>query len=326
MTFVRTLLLGWCAVLLFSGCGRNTEPPLRIGLGAWPGFEYLYLAKAKGFFDEEQVRVDLVEFSSVADSVKAFERGQVDVFGATLVELLLARDRGARLPQAFYVTDISEGADVIAARVPLKSLSDLRGKKIGLEFGSMNIYLLVRALERENMTLADVVPVPYDQGSIFEGFSRGEIDAAVTWPPASYQMLESGKAEIIFSSRDIPNEVVDALMSDPSLITSRTRELAAVARAFERAVAYSQTHRADAHQIMAGRQGTTVEQFAQAVEDGLRIGRLAEQRGFFEPGGLLEKTSPLADRALRESGQLRARENYLECYSPLVERAAAAKP
>lgn len=324
MKFARTILSAWVCAILLAGCGKEEKPPLRFGLGAWPGFEFLHLAKAKGFLAEENVKVELVEFSSVADSVKAFERGQVDAFGATVVELLLARDRRARLPQAFYVTDISEGADVIAVRSPMKSLSDLRGKKVGLEFGSMNIYLLLRGLERAQMSLSDISPMPYDQGSIFEGFARGEIDAAVTWPPASYQMIATGKATIVFSSRDIPNEVIDAFISDPEIIKSRTRELAAVTRAFEKAVAFSKTHRDEAYMIMAERQGTTVAQFAQSVEDGLRIGRMAEQSQFFEPSGLLEKTSVLADRALRESGQLRSKQNHGDCYSPLVVREAMA--
>lgn len=311
-------------VLLLAGCSESPKEPIRVGLGAWPGYEFLYLAKEKGFFEEENIKVRLVEFSSVSDSVKAFERGQVDAFGSTFIELLMAKDRGARVPQAFYVADISEGADVIIARKPATSMRDLRGRRFGLEFGSMNIYMLVRGLHQAGMTLADVVPVPVDQGSIYDSFREGQIDVAVTWPPASYKILDTGEATLVFSSKDIPNEVVDVLISDPAVLSSRREEMAGLTRAFEKAVAYSRENQSDAYTIMANRQGTTTEQFAQSVNDGLRVGRMVEQARFFAPGGLLEKTVAQVDEALRSSGQLQTPPAFKDSYTPAIIELATA--
>ena len=66
---------------------------------------------------------------------------------------------------------------------PIKSVADLKGKKVALNKGSNVHYLLVEALEKANLTLADIEPVylpPADARTAFEG---NQVDAWVIWDP-----------------------------------------------------------------------------------------------------------------------------------------------
>ena len=71
--------------ILVTGCGQAPQPPVRIGINFWPGYEFLYLAEKQGFFKQEGVPVELIQFSSMGDARRAFERGQVDAMAVTLI-------------------------------------------------------------------------------------------------------------------------------------------------------------------------------------------------------------------------------------------------
>ena len=84
------LLVCGLALLALSLGSCSTErahpTPLRIGINAWPGYEFLYLAQEKGFFREAGVEVQLIEFNSLSDVRRSFERNQIDGFAGTMVE------------------------------------------------------------------------------------------------------------------------------------------------------------------------------------------------------------------------------------------------
>jgi ABC-type nitrate/sulfonate/bicarbonate transport system substrate-binding protein len=79
---LNTLLL---SLLLLSAC---QAPPLRLGVGIWPPLEPLFLAQNQNFFTQAGIAVELVHFATPSDSRRAFERGQIDGFAASLDEFL----------------------------------------------------------------------------------------------------------------------------------------------------------------------------------------------------------------------------------------------
>ncbi|MEY4582651.1 MAG: hypothetical protein RL701_7354 [Pseudomonadota bacterium] len=86
------------------------QPPLRIGINPWPGYELLFLAQEKSYFRDAEVDVRLVEFNSPIDERYAYERGQLDAWAATLVEVIQAGDQSEPAPQIIQVIDYSKGA------------------------------------------------------------------------------------------------------------------------------------------------------------------------------------------------------------------------
>src|SRR5205809_6791729 len=120
-----------CAAWL-AGCGGH-ELPLRIGINAWPANELLFLAQEKGFFTAQGVDVRLIEYSSLGDVRRAFDRGQIDGMTGTLVELLQSRDATRRAPHAFMVTDLSNGSAMILARASIAPISGLARQRVAVE-------------------------------------------------------------------------------------------------------------------------------------------------------------------------------------------------
>src|ERR1035437_4801547 len=172
-----SLLLAVAALPFNFGCSPEKPASLRVGINSWPGYEFLYLAQEKGFYREEGLEVRLVEFNSLSDTRRAYERGQINVLTSTVIEVLQARDNSPRSPQIVRVVDYSNGADVILARPGLTNSASLRAAGGGLELASLGVYVLARGLERSGLSLADVKMVPVNQLSMEDGYRRGELDA-----------------------------------------------------------------------------------------------------------------------------------------------------
>ncbi len=172
-----TLWLAILASMLLSGCAQKPAPPLRIALNAWPGYEFLFLADQLGYFKEEGVDVKLIPFQTLADGRRAFERRQVDVMGGSVVELYTSRDIAGFEPAVFLVTDDSNGSDMLLARKEFLDVLSLRGKKLALEIGTLDVLTSANALASAGLTFGDVQVVPMPQPSAIKALLAGEVDA-----------------------------------------------------------------------------------------------------------------------------------------------------
>ena len=317
-------LLVVCAILggaWLAGCGRY-EAPLRLGIHAWPGNEFLFLAQEKGFFAAQGVDVRLIEYSSLGDVRRAFDRGQIDGMTATVVELLQSRDATRRSPRAFMVTDISNGADMILARGSIAAVSGLAGKRVAAEPESVGMFMLARALARQGMPFSAVAVVAMDQTDMAKNLDSGWVDAAVTYPPVSFEILQIPGTRMVFSSADIPGEVVDVVALAGDVLERRLDDAARIVRAWDQSLAYAVQHPAEARELMASRERISVEEFAQALA-GIQLLSADEQRPLFESGGPLARAIGAAATTLREAAQIRNGSGSAECVAP--EPLARAK-
>lgn len=291
--------------LLLNACSSQPPQPLRIGINAWPGYEFLYLAEQKGFYKELGLPVKLLEFSSLADCRRAFERNQIDGMCSTVVEVLQALDHCTRKPQIVRVLDWSNGADVILTQPARDSVAQLRNARVGVELASLGVYLLGRALERNGMTLADVRTAPMDPLSMEEAFEQKTLDAIVTYPPHSIQLQRSGAARSVFSSSEIPGEVVDVIAIDESVRRARPEAVSKLLQGLDRAMAFLRKSPEEALRIMAEREGVSVRDFEQALREGVVMLGATDQEAYFAPGGKLSAILDATDRILRLNAQIK---------------------
>lgn len=301
-TIIVGLALG--LVLWLAPAWLDPPRPLRIAINPWPGYEFATVADRLGFFQAEGVEVRLVELSSLSDCRRAFERGQVDAIFATPLELLHARRSTGRTASIVLVTDTSDGADVVLARSPARTVSDLCALRIGLEPASVNIVLLHRALERAGLRWSDIRPVDLAAPDMPGALARAEVDAVVTYPPASLEIIRAGLASPVFSSREIPGEIIDVLAFDDALIRGRPRDIDAVVRAFHRAQDYAAASPDAAHEIMAARERLDPVAFRAALTDGVRIATRADQHRYLAPGGLLQRVLDSTEAVLEHTAGL----------------------
>jgi NitT/TauT family transport system substrate-binding protein len=282
----------------------TTPTPLSIAMNPWPGYEFATLAEHLGYFREEGVDVRLLELSSLGDARRAFERGQADGFFGTITEVLHSREQSTRQAQIILVVDYSDGADVILAAPHIKSVAELRGHRVGIEAGSLNAFVLYRALELSGIAWDEVTTVHVAALDMPAAMAQGKVDAVVAYPPMSLEISQAGAVQQIFTSKDIPGEVVDILAVDASVLRDRKAALQAFCRAFHRAQQYATANPDAAYAVMAARQRITPQEFRQSLQQGIRIVTADQQARYFIPGGKLQKATSDTQRALRLSRQL----------------------
>lgn len=274
------------ALLSMHGCGSQPKPPMRIGINVWPGYEIISLAQTLGYFEEEGVSVDIVEFDSLSDTRRALETGKVDAIGTTTIEFVMINSRaGGKSAIVRRVFDFSAGADMIIAPKEIRSIPELKGKPVGLEVDSVGVLLMGRALELAGMEIQDVKPAATHQLAMTEMLEEGKIAAAVTYPPRSVELLRTGKYHVHFDSRQIPGEVIDIFVVDGKVARERADELAAFDRALDLAWDFLQKQRDDAIRRMANRERMSAREFEKILNEEIELISPERQTDFLKNDG-----------------------------------------
>ena len=303
ISILARVLVAAAAIVGLASC-MSYEPPLRIALIRWPPFEFLHLAQEKGYFAQEGVEVRLIEFVAVNDTQRAFEHDKIDGGTFSLFQVLQNRDQLKRKMQVPLVIDFSDGADLLLARPAIADVRALRGRRVGVTLSPLDIFFLTRALELHGMTLQDVSLVYVRTADMSEALRKGKVDAITAYPPNSTEVESAGLARPIFSSSRIPGEIVDVLALDEAVIRERPDDVAAVIRAFYRAVRFTQEHPEEAWQIMSARERVTPEEFRGALQTGITLVPLADQKKFLGKDSNLPGVVARVSQVLKEKGLL----------------------
>lgn len=205
-TFIKSLG-GAALASSATGCGWLTDKPVAIAAHVWVGYEPMFLARHEGWLDAK--KVGLLETANAAESLAALAAGRVDGAALTLDEMLKARETGLPLT-AVLVFDISAGADMLVARPGIKRLSDLKGKRIGLEQSSVAALLLSEILLAAGLTPRDVELRFLTVDKHRNAWGAEQADAFITYEPVATQLLLDGAVKL-FDSRNIPDAIVDVL-------------------------------------------------------------------------------------------------------------------
>ncbi len=205
-TFVT--LISFLFVLLTSACSDESIDTLRVGTNVWPGYEPLYLARALGILESDKVK--LVEYPSASEVIRGFRNGNINAAALTLDEALLLQESGIST-KIILITDFSEGGDAILAQKGISSFNELKDKAIGVEKNALGAFLLSRAIEMNQMSIEDVQIVNMEFNLHESSFLNREVEAVVTFEPIRTNLINKGANEL-FTSSDIPGEIVDVLL------------------------------------------------------------------------------------------------------------------
>ena len=264
----KHLCLFACLALLLPliGCVREPESALRIGTNVWIGSEPLYLARELGRLNPKAVQ--LVEYPSASEVLRAYRNEAIDGMVITMDELFGLAVDGLQ-PRIILVVDVSHGADVVVGRPGMRTMNDLKGKRIAVESSALGAFVLSRALALNGMHSGDVNVVHLESNEQPSAFEKGQVDGAVTFDPYRAQFLRAG-AKTLFDSTQIPGEIVDLLAVRATVFEKQPQAIQALLSGWFGAIDYMKRESMDAARRMGIRQQTTGEQFLEA-QQGLHI-------------------------------------------------------
>lgn len=224
--------------------------PLKIRYSIWVGYGPLFIAKEKGFFKEENVEVDLVNIEDPKEGFFAMAAGRLEGVVSTIDTMVLYLKTGKEY-QYVLALDDSAGGDGIVARKEIKSIRDLKGKKVAVNEGSVSQFFLNVLLKESGLSQKDLDIVNMKQGDAGAAFVAEKVDAAVTWEPWLSKGKGAPHGHILVDSSKTPGLITDVLIFPRSVIAKRGKEIQGLVNAWNKAVAYWEKNPADANEIMA---------------------------------------------------------------------------
>jgi sulfonate transport system substrate-binding protein len=180
--------------MLFAGIAAaglsattHAQPLQEVRIG-YQKYGTLTLLKGRGTLEkrlaEKKVAVKWTEFAAGPVLLEGLNVGSIDFGAVGEAPPIFAQAAGARL---VYVGHEPASPATEAIVVPkgsaLRSLADLRGKKIALNKGSNVHFLLVKALEKAGIAYADIRAIYLPPAEARAAFERGSVDAWVIWDP-----------------------------------------------------------------------------------------------------------------------------------------------
>lgn len=274
---LRTGLAAGAALLGLPGlvgCARQ-EPLLRVASNIWPGYALMHAAQTLGRFDPSRLR--LIEMPSSSDVVLALASGAIEAGAITLDELLAARADGLDLV-AVLVFDESRGGDAVIARPDVRDLSDLAGRRIGVEQSAVGALVLQAMLRSAGLRLDQVEPVVLTVAEHVEAWREQRVDALVSFEPALSQMLALGGRRV-FDSRSMPGAIVDVLAVRRPVLERHPRGLHQIASAHFEMLARWQKDPKPLLPVLAEHLGLAPQAVAPSF-DGLHLPDLALNRAW----------------------------------------------
>ncbi len=262
--------------------------PLRIAYSDWPGWTAFEVGIQKGWFKEAGVEVEFSWFDYLP-SMEAFGAGKVDAVMMTNGDALVTGATGGK-SKMILVTDYSNGNDKVIAKPGIKSLKDLKGKKIGLELTLVEHLLLLQGLHKVGLKQEDLTLVNFKTNETPQALTSGQVDAVAAWYPTSSQALTAmAGSKAIWTSADVPGLIYDTVAVSPSSLSARKDDWAKLVKVWYRISDYVRdpATQADAVAIMAAKVGVKPEEYAAAMP-GTKFLSLAEAKKVFAKGDGLD--------------------------------------
>lgn len=277
------LLLGLSATGLSACKSTGSDTPVRIGYSAWPGWIPWKVTEAKGLFGTP---VTLQWFDGYLDSINALNAGQLDCNSQTLGDTISSIAGGAEL-QVVLTNDYSTGNDQIIAAPGIKSVADLKGKRVAAEEGTVDHYLLLLGLKKAGLSAKDITFVPLETGAAAAAFVAGKVDAVGVFAPFTTQALKRNGSSTLFSSKDFPGAISDHLVCRKEFVAKNPETVQKLVNAWFSTLSTIKAEPGPSLAILAERAGVSEADY-KAYDAGTTILTLEQNKQVFKPGSTME--------------------------------------
>lgn len=285
-----SLCLAFVCTLFFTiGCGSSggngtaEGDPIVIGYSNWPGWWPWAIAEEEGLFAANNVNVEMKWFDGYIESMEALAAGQLDGNCQTLNDTISFAAEAVNGEVAVLVNDNSAGNDKIIVTEDINSVPDLVGKKVAVEEGVVDDFLLSLALEEEGLSRSDVEIVPLETGAAAAAFAAGQVDAVGAFPPFWLTALTREGSKELVTSADFPGAIPDLLVMSQTIVDERPEDVQAIVNTWFDTLAFMEENPDRANEIMAKRAGITTEELTQ-LEGGTRMFTIEDNLEAFSDG------------------------------------------
>ena len=334
------------------GGGTRLNRPIKVAIVLWGGYAGGIMAngglapnKDSVFAKDFGVQVELLQIDDFTKSRDAFraggDRGGVDIMWSTVDAYALEYGGLARLsPKAIMQYDWSRGGDAIAVDASIKSVRDLKGKRLACAEATPSHYFALYVLTQGGLTNRDVdwkfTDSAVDAANVFKA---GQVDAAVSWSPDVYVAArERTGGHILASTKEATNLIADIFVARGDFLERHPEDVRRFVGGWLRGVdmVHKNPERA-AVLLQKSLSGVNTLDDAKGMLEDVKLPDYAENRAFFNPQGSLVNYQSIyqtAQNIWRKIGKISqvypgyqtVDTRFLEGASEYFPQAGAVKP
>lgn len=205
-----------------------------------PGGLAVFVAQEKGFFSKNGVDVKVEIRNTGAELSKGLRAGDFDFAPAAFTNLPAALERGLKVRgivgyvgAAFEKPSSDEVVALVAsADSGINSVKDLKGKKVGVTFGSTGDVWLRQALKEAGLSINDIERINTRPPGLVSVLDTGGVDAVAAWEPFVFRAINKvvgskvvkrggdlvcfcaylhGNPDTVYKNEDATQKFVDAI-------------------------------------------------------------------------------------------------------------------
>ena len=217
----------------------------------------IFVAEDLGYFRDEGIRLEWITAQGGGDALRHVIAGNADFAATDPVLLLFSLERGVKV-KAFYAVTPNNQYTVLARKSEgVRSIADLRGKRIAVtSMASGSRYNVMTILNSNRLKETDVTLVA--TGLNFAGpIEQGQVDAAGTWDIMNWDLMNRVLPSkivddlIVFRAADYLNVPTNVYATTEDILGKKRDVLTKFVRAHRKATEYMHAHPQEAATIAA---------------------------------------------------------------------------
>lgn len=248
-------------LLALSSGSTVAQDAVRVGVGVDPSFTSWWVAADRGFFMKRNLKVEITQFSGGPDLADATMAGEQD-FGSSGTATWMPRFVRSDSLRILCTMATSPNNFKMAAVTSIKSLADLKGKRVGTVSGSSTDYLWALVAKKLGIPESGLDIVGVTPPELVPALVRGDVQAFFSWEPWPTKAIEvagNDKVHLLASSGDVGYFQSFVVVGNKNFIQANPDVTARLLAALRDATNYLNNQRTDSIKIAAARNKMTPE-------------------------------------------------------------------
>lgn len=246
----------------------QSAPPREVRIGFQKGSALLLLVRKQQVIEKRLQalgvsNVKWVEFQFGPPMLEALGAGVIDLGSVGDTPPVFAQAGGSPLVYA-AATPSAQHAVLVPRDSPVRSVADLRGRKVAFGKGSSAHNVTVKALATAGLKLDDITPVYLSPADATAAFNGGNIDAWVVWDPYYAIAQERYGARVIADTSDKRLASASYYMAGKDFAARQPAVLAATLDEIGKLTVWSGQHRDELAALAAEATGIDVRSWSAA--------------------------------------------------------------
>ena len=231
--------------------------PIKVEWTLWQGDYTILIANEMGFFKNHGIAVEPIQYNSSSQAIADLAGAKADGGILTMMDTYLAANIADI--NAVMVSENNDQYAIIAAN-NIQSISDLRGKRIGLNLHTPSEMYVYYMLLSQHMSPNDVTYVEMSPDQVAKSIPD-QIDAGLVWEPYINRALHEGK-RILYESDYYSTLMPRLIVFRKALIEQRPNDVRSFLEAWDEAVKYRITHTQESLALISKLTGLSVPELA----------------------------------------------------------------